>query len=825
MTALVLSAVATCTRLNQHRKVLDLLLTRAHYVYLSRVGVSIDTLDKTLSTLETFKITPAEYNKRRKAQHSPSRSASLKAPQQSYQIYHQFKFSWKPLKPLSNTPYPYSLSRPPTTRKQTDSRTYLNNSLTYTQNQTPLNTLLTKIYTQTHELTLLNTTHPLTKLKTSNSTHKHYQSIQHNISITPTPQSHTPSQSNIPPTPQLHPAHTHTSFTISLNSQKHIHWQSQKTIAITHNQNYVKITVYTTHSYLIYYQFPQNTQTSIYISSTNYLSNTLNIHYFQKTTTTIHTQPTHISITTYSSSGKKITKLSHTHYIYTRYLRTPLQITLKITLKTSLQRHFAHNCHHNRNTFLKKYPSTLFLHQIPRTPTNLLVILHPTHTPNNHFSMHTKAQTHILQFFTTKKYHTHLKILLYKINFHKIQTAPKILLSLHISAPSQNSQLPKTLTPPPTTTNITNPPTFSNTTYRQSLTIQLFKIKNYYTQPTLHLPPQQYPSKNNNWTNIQQFPHQIHQESSPTQPQSTLTLQYPNSNFKNFLKQLLHPTPLGLQSNGLTAHKHSQLLSSKTYINASHLRTHPQQYTRYVPNPPLYHCLSFIHISALFFPTLKTQVQLSFVLSVSTSCYQFKPHSHMCCHPLIAPLQLTLMARVKSTLRLTTSSKSARADQQDKSNTPSTSSSRSKRRLAIGMDLLSLTRPTATTTPEEPIATRDFPPGCQPLPTACLQAPIEEQSTETHRSRRRRRLLCDQADSANSMGEGNLHASFALGNGQEHSSYQSLPLGQDPTNDSTLEPNMSHGTVRKTAMGTTNISPAPPLPVYSTAPPLSAFVG
>ena len=463
MAALVLSAVATCTRLNQQKRVLDLLLTRAHYVYLSRAGVSIDTLDKTLSTLETLKITPAEYNKRRKAQHSPSRSAPLKAPQPSYQIYHQLKLSWKPLKLLSNTPYPYSLSRPPPTRKQTDPRTCLNNSLPYTQNQTPLNTLFTKIYTQTHELKLLNTTHPLTKLKTSKNTHKHYQSIKHNIDITPTPQSLTPSQSDIPPIPQLHSAHTHTSFTISLKSQKHINWQFQKTIAITRNQNYVKIIVYTTHSYLIYYQFPQNTQTSIYTSSTNHLSNTLSIHYFQKTTTTIHTQPTHNSITTYLSSGKKTTKLSHTHYICTRYLRIPLKITIKITLKNPLQWHFAHNCHHNRNTFLKKYPSTLFLHQTPRIPTNLLVILHPTHTSNSHFSVHTQTQTHIHQSFTTKKYHTHQKILPYKINFHKIQTALEILLSLRTSAPSQNSQLPKTLTPPPTTTHITNPLTFSNT--------------------------------------------------------------------------------------------------------------------------------------------------------------------------------------------------------------------------------------------------------------------------------------------------------------------------------------------------------------------------
>ena len=282
--------------------------------------MSIDTLDKTLSTLETLKITPAEYNKRRKAQHSPSRSAPLKAPQPSYQIYHQLKLSWKPLKLLSNTPYPYSLSRPPPTRKQTDPRTCLNNSLPYTQNQTPLNTLFTKIYTQTHELTLFNTTHPLTKLKTSKNTHKHYQSIKHNIDITPTPQSLTPSQSDIPPTSQLHSAHTHTSFTISLKSQKHIYWQFQKTIAITRNQNYVKIIVYTTHSYLIYYQFPQNTQTSIYISSTSHLSNTLNIHYFQKTTTAIHTQPTYNYITTYLPSRKKTTKLSHTHYICTRYL-------------------------------------------------------------------------------------------------------------------------------------------------------------------------------------------------------------------------------------------------------------------------------------------------------------------------------------------------------------------------------------------------------------------------------------------------------------------------------------------------------------------------
>ena len=132
------------------------------------------------------------------------------------------------------------------------------------------------------------------------------------------------------------------------------------------------------------------------------------------------------------------------------------------------------------------------------------------------------------------------------------------------------------------------------------------------------------------------------------------------------------------------------------------------------------------------------------------------------------------------------------------------------------MDLLSLTTPTTATTPEEPIATRDFPPGCQPLPKAYPQASIEEQSTETHHSRRRCKLLCDQEDSSNSMGEGNLLASSTSGNGQEHSSYQSLPLGQDPMADSALEFNMPYGTVRKTPMGTTNISPAPPL---STATP------
>ena len=360
MAALALSAVATCTRLKQQRRVLDLLPPRAHYAYHSRAGVSVDTLDKTLSTLETLRITPAKYNKRRthKAQHSPSRRALLKPPQPFYLICHQLKLSWKSLQLFYTTPYPYSLSRPPLLCKQTDSRTCFKNSLPYTQNQTPLNTLFTKIYTQKNGPPLLNISHPLTKLKPSKNTHKHYQSIKHHKDITPTPQSLTPSQTDITLTPQFHSVHTHTSFTISLTSQKLTHWQYQKIIVITPNQNYVKIIVYITHMHLIYYQPLQNTQTSNYISSTHHLQNTLNIHYFQKTTIAIHTQPTHNNITTNLPAEKKTTKLSHTHYICTRYLCTPL----KITLNDLLQQHFTHNCHRNRNWTLKKHPNTLFLY-------------------------------------------------------------------------------------------------------------------------------------------------------------------------------------------------------------------------------------------------------------------------------------------------------------------------------------------------------------------------------------------------------------------------------------------------------------------------------
>ena len=271
MAALALSAVATCIRLKQQRRALDLLSTQAHYAYHSKAGVSIDTLEKTLSTLETLKTTSAEYNKHRthKAQHPLSHRAPLKASHPSSQIYHQLKLSWNSLQILSTTPYPYSLSRPPPARKQTDSRTCPHNPLPHTQNQTLLNTLFTKLYTQTNGLTLLNISHPPTKLKPSKNIHKHYQSIKHHQDITPTPQSLTPFQLDIPLTPQFYSVHTHTSFTISLTSQKHTHWQHQKTTVTTRNQNYVKIIVYITHLYLIYSQLLQNTQTSHYISSTH----------------------------------------------------------------------------------------------------------------------------------------------------------------------------------------------------------------------------------------------------------------------------------------------------------------------------------------------------------------------------------------------------------------------------------------------------------------------------------------------------------------------------------------------------------------------------
>ena len=249
----------------------------------------------------------------------------------------------------------------------------------------------------------------------------------------------------------------------------------------------------------------------------------------------------------------------------------------------------------------------------------------------------------------------------------------------------------------------------------------------------------------------------------------------------------------------------------------------------FYPPFPLY-ILSDSKYCFVFFQTLNTITIFYYFLFHYCGYLAYSAHiyiyfySRLSWYMLTDPAKSTHMARVKSTLRLT-SSKSARAEQQDNSSTPSTSSSRSKWCLALGMDLLSLTTPTATTTPEEPIAIRDFPPGCQPLPSAHPQAPHEEQSTETHHSRRRRRLLCDQEDSANSMGDGNPLASSASGNEQDQSSYQSFPLGQDSMLESDPALSMQHGTVCKTATGTTNITPAPPSITYNTAPPLNTLAG
>ena len=336
-----------------------------------------------------------------------------------------------------------------------------------------MNTLLTKISTQTNLAPPLQIiSHLLIKSKPPKNTHKHYQSIKHHTRTL------TPPQRIITFTPQSHSAHTHTSFTISLTPQKHTHLQYQQK-TINRNQNYVKITVYITYTLLIYSQPFQSIQTSNHKSPTHCLQNTLNIHYSQKATTVIHTQPTHNNIATDLSAWKTTTKLSHTHYIYTRYLRTPQP--LKITLNVLLQWHIAHDFHRNRNWILKKHHSTLFLHQTPQTPTNLPVILHPTHTTNSHFFAHIQTQIYVHQsptFYKTKKYHTNPYILTYKINSHIIQTATShhlplgTLHTLSTSAPSQVLQLSNTLTSPPQTNkHVTNPFTFSNTANRHSIPI------------------------------------------------------------------------------------------------------------------------------------------------------------------------------------------------------------------------------------------------------------------------------------------------------------------------------------------------------------------
>ena len=683
MTVLVSTKTATYLRLPPHRRVTALLRLRKQHLHHSTVGVSVDTIHNPLYALEPLSVTTVEYDTfkeylhrtmpktHRVQQPHPSARARDQPPQSPPPTLYECRLSWHLPQlwqyfQLLNVASHQHLR--PYNDSQTQSRTLLN-----ILNHTPtctlpyiLSTLQTEVY-------------PPTQTKHLKHTYQHFQTFNQHI-----------------PTliPKLHFIYTHTIFPITITK---IHLQKSD----NRNQNYIQINIYILYIHQIQFQLLQNTPTSKY--NVYHLQHTLATNYSKKIQFTVHIKPTYpITTNSYNSYinqsvRKKTTNLT---YIYIRYPHTPQ--TLKATLTTLLQRYTPHDLHKKRNRFPKKLQAILFLQHALRTPTNFPVHLHLTNNSYSYYHDYIHTKNYKQQSTTIYKIQIH-GILTYKTKLSNSYTnhanrynrlAPDSAYTFYASSSLSYCPilpLPNTPTPPQPITCIK---ISSVKLTNQHKTPKRQRTHNtYYTQLTIDPSLLQYSPSQINWKYSQPPSTQTTKKLFPTQPKPTIIVSHPKSNLKNSLEKPQHPTPLGPYANGYNLHTLLQRISN---INTPQPHTQSQQHNRYTPTLPIYFTFSPPHRTVSFLLKLQTLSRLSITYSsftASTSHFQLtyshfqltylhlQPtylhfqltyshfqliHSHfhlrLSCSVLTALSKSTPMARVKSTLQLT-SSKSAHADQ------------------------------------------------------------------------------------------------------------------------------------------------------------------